>query len=997
MRLHLLRVQAFGAFAGTEEVRFDELDGLFLLHGETGAGKTTLLDAIAFALYGRVPGVRWDAKRLRSDHAASDVRTEVLLEATVGGRRLRITRKPEQVRPRKSGTGLTTEPASILLEEMTAAGSWQGKSSRAGEADAEIRDLIGMSAEQFFQVVLLPQGQFAKFLHSDAKDRAALLQSLFGTDRFERVEKWLAERRVATARDVEVASAAVDRLLNRVAQVAEVPVPDAADEVSWQVTWTNGRLAAAGAERAAAAGLVAAQRKALEEAMAGQTAAEQLADKQRRRAGALRRQADLMTEAPSVGVLREELEGAMRAAEVAPLLQAAVLARDAMATATAEADQARALIPAEVAMASVDELRANARGEREKFGRLEGLRSVARQAEEEDMAAVTAQQRAASLESDREAIQASELELRQARPAAESARAASGQAAAALPAARAAADASAQVAADFAALVKARKDRDLVAEAHRLAAAKALDLNREYERIRRARIEGMSGELAKNLVDGSPCPVCGSPDHPEPSEMPASWVSPDEEKQAYEIARKAGSKAENASQKVAAADAVIGDLTGRLNRAEVDTPEDAAALTAVAQRAEEDCGQAAAQAARLSAMAEELSLRQAELEALDARIADAGRRQAELAEQRTAALAQASGAEQRAADHRQVLRAQLGEQADLETALAAATRLADVLTAAADAADAADRATAEFRTVRERAATAASAARFADIEAAQAAVRAPGWRKAADEKIREHAASAEAVTQQLAAPDLAVELEPAARTEAAREAVAAAQQEHDKAVATQGRADLRAQQLAQLAPALGEAMATVEPLQAKAAAARHLADLANANGTVNQYKMTLSSFVLAARLEEVAAAASERLVKMTAGRYSLAHTDERKGVKKAGLGLLACDSWTGQDRDTSTLSGGETFLASLALALGLADVVIAEAAGTPMEALFVDEGFGTLDEDTLEEVMTVLDGLREGGRMVGIVSHVSELRQRIPARIHVRKGHHGSSVSVTAG
>ena len=143
--------------------------------------------------------------------------------------------------------------------------------------------------------------------------------------------------------------------------------------------------------------------------------------------------------------------------------------------------------------------------------------------------------------------------------------------------------------------------------------------------------------------------------------------------------------------------------------------------------------------------------------------------------------------------------------------------------------------------------------------------------------------------------------------------------------------------------------------------------------------------MLAARLEEVAAAASERLLKMTSGRYSLVHTDARRGAGRSGLGLLACDSWTGVDRDTSTLSGGETFLASLALALGLADVVTAEAGGTRIEALFVDEGFGSLDEDTLEEVMTVLDGLREGGRMVGIVSHVAELRQRIPAQVRVRK------------
>ena len=118
------------------------------------------------------------------------------------------------------------------------------------------------------------------------------------------------------------------------------------------------------------------------------------------------------------------------------------------------------------------------------------------------------------------------------------------------------------------------------------------------------------------------------------------------------------------------------------------------------------------------------------------------------------------------------------------------------------------------------------------------------------------------------------------------------------------------------------------------------------------------------------------------------------GMRSSRCCVSSCDSWTGVDRDTSTLSGGETFLASLALALGLADVVTAEAGGTRIEALFVDEGFGSLDEDTLEDVMTVLDGLREGGRMVGIVSHVAELRQRIPAQVRVHKGQAGSHLTV---
>ncbi len=283
------------------------------------------------------------------------------------------------------------------------------------------------------------------------------------------------------------------------------------------------------------------------------------------------------------------------------------------------------------------------------------------------------------------------------------------------------------------------------------------------------------------------------------------------------------------------------------------------------------------------------------------------------------------------------------------------------------------------------------------VDAARAAVRDLDWRKTADMRIREHDGAVEAVESVLADPELDVTLDPPAPVAARREAVEAARARRDQAVDTHSQARHAATQLAGLKPRLAEALAELAPLEARAAEAKRLADLANASTTANQYKMTLTAFVLAARLEEVAAAASQRLLTMTVGRYSLVHTDARKGAGRAGLGLLACDSWTGQDRDTSTLSGGETFLASLALALGLADVVTAEAAGTPMEALFVDEGFGTLDEDTLDEVMTVLDALREGGRMVGIVSHVSELRQRIPARIHVRKGHHGSHVLVTTG
>src|SRR6201985_3534869 len=199
MRPPRLTVPAFGAFGGTAEVSFDALadSGLFLLHGETGAGKTTLLDAIGFALYGRVPGERGKTRRVRGHPAPGDARTEVVFETTIGSRHLRITRSPQQTRPKRHGDGVTSEPARILLEEEDG-GAWPAVSTRANEADREIADALGMSAEQFYQVVLLPQGQFARFLHADADERRALLQKLFRTDRFRSVEDWLADLRKTT-------------------------------------------------------------------------------------------------------------------------------------------------------------------------------------------------------------------------------------------------------------------------------------------------------------------------------------------------------------------------------------------------------------------------------------------------------------------------------------------------------------------------------------------------------------------------------------------------------------------------------------------------------------------------------------------------------------------------------------------------------------------------------------------------------------------------------
>ncbi|HET6354078.1 SbcC/MukB-like Walker B domain-containing protein, partial [Streptomyces sp.] len=202
----------------------------------------------------------------------------------------------------------------------------------------------------------------------------------------------------------------------------------------------------------------------------------------------------------------------------------------------------------------------------------------------------------------------------------------------------------------------------------------------------------------------------------------------------------------------------------------------------------------------------------------------------------------------------------------------------------------------------------------------------------------------------------------------------------------------RCAELARLSRGAVAEVLRLGPLREEYDRVARLAALTAGTSADNERKMRLESYVLAARLEQVAAAATARLQRMSSGRYTLVHSDTKAGGRRSGLGLHVVDAWTGSERDTATLSGGETFFASLALALGLADVVTDEAGGVRLDTLFIDEGFGSLDDQTLDEVLDVLDSLRERDRSVGIVSHVADLRRRIPAQLEIVKERHGSVV-----
>ncbi|MBP0459149.1 SbcC/MukB-like Walker B domain-containing protein, partial [Streptomyces montanisoli] len=320
-------------------------------------------------------------------------------------------------------------------------------------------------------------------------------------------------------------------------------------------------------------------------------------------------------------------------------------------------------------------------------------------------------------------------------------------------------------------------------------------------------------------------------------------------------------------------------------------------------------------------------------------------------------------------------------------------RRADGLAAAAEAVRAVEATARRLKDADARLADAAFRAGFDTPEAAAAALLDGAGRRALQHTIDAWQREAAIVAERLAEADAN---EAGAHAPAVPEQAQAAHETAERALRVASTALAaaveRREALAALSRRAESEARALGPLRGEYDRVARLATLTAGTSADNERRMRLESYVLAARLEQVAAAATVRLQHMSSGRYALVHTDARSGQRRSGLGLQVVDAWTGSARDTATLSGGETFFASLALALGLADVVSDEAGGVRLDTLFIDEGFGTLDDQTLDEVLDVLDGLRERDRSVGIVSHVADLRRRIPTQLEVVKERHGSAV-----
>ncbi|MGO4650108.1 AAA family ATPase [Arthrobacter sp. 2RAF22] len=1000
MRIHRLEIEAFGPFAGVQSIDFDLLgaQGLFLLNGATGAGKTSVLDAICFALYGSVPGARQDGKRLRSDHAEPAAEPRVVCEFSARGRRFEVTRSPAWDRPSARGRkGFTTQQAKTLLRERVD-GSWEEKTSRNDEAGMEIGDVLGMDREQFTRVVMLPQGDFAAFLRSKASDRLDLLQKLFGTQRFEAIEQQLALQANAARAEVQDNQNGLKLLAQRAeSEFAQLGIDEAADPdlddagsnestPELRLGTLEARARAESLERQQVAISADAVRLQLADKL---SSARERVQRHAKLDAATRRREVLATRAAEVQEFRERLGRHRKAAVLGGQLDAVDRAAKALDIAGAKAESATAKLLAAsldasepgTSLARIQETMAvvEARvGDEQKLeditARLDALDVAARQREsakaERSLALAGLRSDAAVLEGELGPLEAAAVEL----PLRES------EAAAAQNTVK-----------TVARYTSALDSQSAAVKRHAFARALSQDLRQLWLDLRESRLANAAAELAAKLNDGDPCPVCGSAEHPSPAAAGLTALAlAEEEQSAHERYDESEHELLQAAGELAAAEqevAVLAAQGGGIDPKEAASAEALAKdALALARSAVDSLKRGKAELAR---MTERIARLEEEQVQEDTAAAQAGSTMALLGEQRESLETLLCGLRDGFDTLHERIDALTGHRELLQSAVAAGVQLERAREALDDASAALE--------------TALAANGFDTADAARLEILDEQHAARLDEAIRSAETESARLAELFESEDLVLAAKEAQIGEAPLTAVelAALEQDAGRAEETARRLDLAAGLAARTVTSLAairsqyeEAAASGRGPRDRARVLNELAETARGAGD-NGYKMSLNSYVLAARLEQVAAAASERLIAMSDGRYTLQHTDAKaaRGAK-SGLGLEVVDEWTGQRRDTATLSGGESFMASLALALGLADVVQQEAGGVDIETLFVDEGFGSLDEQSLEQVMDALEGLRDGGRVVGLVSHVAEMKQRISSQLQVIKNRNGSTVRI---
>ena len=928
MRPLRLTLSAFGPYAAETTLDLEKLGkgGLYLITGDTGAGKTTLFDAITYALYDHSSSGIREGSMLRCKYADDKIPTFVELEFEVHGVRYTVRRNPEYQRPKARGEGMTTEKADATLTYPDD----RPPVTKAKDVTAAVQEIIGLDYNQFSQIVLIAQGQFTKLLNASTEERSRIFRKLFRTQRYAQLQERLQAEASALNQQRTAQNAKLDSLLGGLQFSPEDPDAEALRVLCAQ-TVPETALALLDA-------LTSRQAAALEEAGTALQATEAQLDTVQQQLGA----------AAQAQRLAQQL--AARQAELAaakPALDAARAEADRHAGDAAQLDALTAQVTqAQSALAAYDALDTLCRQQTE-------ARDAAR------LAAAQAHKRRTQLDSLNAALAAAETELVALADADTRLLALQNHSAQLCQRGEALAKLEQRLAECQHQAKRAHKAQ----ESYRAAAAAQDEARARQNTLERAFLDAQAGLLAESLVEGAPCPVCGSTHHPARALLPHTAPTQAQLETARQAAAAADRQAQNASAAAQSALATANEAKTSLRRdAETllperfTTPEGTVPLTF---------------ALMTNVLAEETAALQTEQADCTAQCRQAEadcRRKAQLEADRQAKTRQRPALEQAAAEADRSAAAQNASADALESQIAE-RRAALPYPRRADAQAALDKLEADRRTLRTGMDTAQRRLKQAEqsVAAAEAAVEALTTQQTAAQKELP-ARSAEELTAQQ------TELTAARETLRSREKQLSAQLLPNRKTAAQYRAAAEARQTLESRWQWVSALA------------------ATAGGTLtSKQKIKLEAYIQMNYLDRILRYANTRLMQMTAGQYELERIGAENQRSQSGLDLGVIDHYNGTRRSVKTLSGGESFKASLALALGLSDEVQSSAGGIRLDTLFLDEGFGSLDEESLELAIRVLSGLTEGDRLVGIISHVGALKDRIDRQVVVHKARTGGS------
>jgi DNA repair protein SbcC/Rad50 len=1014
MRPVTLEMHAFGPYARSQKLDFRELGDrpLFLIHGSTGAGKSTILDAICFALYGETSGDERDGGQMRSDYAPADLKTRVVYEFAIGDEIYRIDRTPKYDALRDDGETYRTIQHSVQMwRRFGEDGAEELIGSRVGEVGEHVERLLGLRADQFRQVVVLPQGRFRELLTASSNERESIFATLFQTEHYQRIQDRLRER----SRSVR------ERLDDQYQQqrtVLEIAGAENLDHLAGMIAAADQQIATLTDQQTRQEQAVKLARKALDDAKA---ADQKLQDVE----SAQKHVADLERRRDEIDEQRTRLERAQRAAKLAEaerfmrqrfeearksedtrveLEQKLTTAAEALETAEQSKSDADSFQP------EIEELTGKQRRFDDLRPRIERLNTVEialqdaqKRIQQHDdayeQATATASNRSEELKQTEQALTTAKLQASQVSVISSE-----------LEGMKRLQRQRARLEERQSELARTLEEQDKAETEVETSQARLEEAQRTFELLESAWRRGQAAVLARQLEDEEPCPVCGSIHHPAPAMSDDEIPTEEELERHRQAVQQARTNFERADRNKLSVDQRAKELRSRVDELRDELAEQAIVPLEEIQE-------------RLDAHDEKLRNAQSEqeqVETLQSKIDQLTRE----VEQTTADADKARDArEQARADevaartsYENALQEVPEEFRSLEALDAAASetkqRIVDLRQRIEDANNQFDSARSTHERLRVELESACKEAaedyKRAD-EAGSEFARQRLQEGFADDETYQHAKLPQEQVDQLERQidqydrDVAIAQDRLSTAKANAEGLEkpdltklevvlqAAECEQQQIVEKLAEQKSHLERLQQASKRISEIAEAVKELEKEYEVVAYLANVASGDSTYNAYRISFKRFVLSAFLDEVLAYATNRLYGMTNRRFRLLRKTEGGDRRRSsGLDLEVEDAYTGTVRDVSTLSGGEGFLAALALALGLSEVVQNRAGGIRLQTLFVDEGFGSLDPDALDRSLTTLVDLHHG-RLVGIISHVPELQERIDARLSVEAGKNGST------